>query len=61
MFISANTGHASEAFTQAQKDWQEGMQQMRSALAIGVQRLNQIHDTYKLGDAKGAALFGGQV
>lgn len=34
---------------------------MRSALAIGVQRLNQIHDTYKLGAAKGAALFGGQM
>jgi WXG100 family type VII secretion target len=61
VFISSNTGDAADAFTHAQADWQAGIAQMQAALAVGIQRINEIHDTYKLGDARGAALFQGHV
>jgi WXG100 family type VII secretion target len=55
-FIEANTGSARDAFVKAQQDWQAGIQEMQRALTVGIQRLNDIHDTYRLGDAHGAAL-----
>jgi uncharacterized protein YukE len=61
VFISSNTGQTADAFVTARNDWQAGMAKMQSALALGIQRINEIHDTYKLGDAHGAALFQGHV
>jgi uncharacterized protein YukE len=61
VFITSNTGETADSFVTAKADWQAGMAEMQSALGVGIQRLNDIHDTYKLGDAHGAALFQGHV
>lgn len=60
-YIGANSGDAQAAFVQAQSEWNAGIDAMRAALADATGRLDRIHDTYRLGDARGASLFGGNV
>jgi WXG100 family type VII secretion target len=59
--IQANAGGARDAYRAAQAQWNMGIEEMRSALSSASTSLDNIHDTYKLGDAHGAALFGGHV
>lgn len=61
VFIDRNEGEAKLAFVNAQQKWEAGIQQMNAALAQGANSINEIHDAYRLGDARGAALFGGHV
>ncbi|HWS31760.1 MAG TPA: WXG100 family type VII secretion target [Actinoplanes sp.] len=61
VYIGANSGDAQQAFVNAQAEWNNGIDLMRQALAQAQGRLDQIHDSYRLGDVKGAALFGGSV
>ncbi|MFJ8690782.1 WXG100 family type VII secretion target [Micromonospora wenchangensis] len=60
-YVNANSGDTREAFTAAQTKWNTGINEMRQALADASSRLDQIHDNYRLGDARGAALFQGNV
>ncbi|MEH1016724.1 WXG100 family type VII secretion target [Micromonospora sp. CPCC 206060] len=56
-FAAANNGQAPEAYKAAQQLWNQGQQEMRAALAIGQQRLQEITQNYVLGDNRGAAIF----
>ncbi|GIG03083.1 WXG100 family type VII secretion target [Catellatospora citrea] len=60
-FISTNSGGASDSFRAAQAQWNQGYQEMQASLARGATAINEIHDIYRMGDARGASLFGGQV
>jgi WXG100 family type VII secretion target len=60
-FITSNTGAAADAFINARAKWQAGIMEMEAALTVASQRINEIHNTYRLGDARGAALFQGHV
>ncbi|BCL13675.1 WXG100 family type VII secretion target [Micromonospora sagamiensis] len=56
-FAAANNGQAPEAYKAAQQLWNQGQQEMRAALAMGQQRLQEINSNYQLGDNRGAAIF----
>jgi ESAT-6 family protein len=60
-FIAANAGNAAESYTAAQTTWNNGLQQMRSALDRGAVAIDNIRDNYHIADSKGASLFGGSV
>ncbi|KJE19673.1 hypothetical protein FF36_06041 [Frankia torreyi] len=58
LFIQANAGAAPENYTLAQQQWNKGQQDMELSLAVGRQKLEEIHNQYLLGDRKGASVFG---
>ncbi|GAB3156671.1 hypothetical protein GCM10027290_54890 [Micromonospora sonneratiae] len=58
-FIVANNGQAPDTYAAAQRLWEQGQLEMRQALAMGQQRLQEITQTYIHGDNRGAAVFGG--
>lgn len=60
-YIAVNDGRTQEAFVTARDNWRLGITQMNKSLADAKVRLDGIHDTYRLGDARGAALFQGHV
>ncbi|SNQ46306.1 conserved hypothetical protein [Frankia canadensis] len=57
-FITANEGQAPANYTLAQQQWNKGQVDMNAALALGKQRLEEIHNEYVLGDNRGANVFG---
>ncbi|MGF7239063.1 MAG: hypothetical protein ACQSGP_29530 [Frankia sp.] len=58
LFIQANNGSAPDHYTTAQQLWNKGQQDMELSLAVGKQKLEEIHNQYVLGDKKGALVFG---
>jgi uncharacterized protein YukE len=61
VFIDRNEGDAKASFVDAQRRWEAGIAQMKEALAQGAVSINDIHNAYRLGDVRGASLFGGGV
>ncbi|CAO5234373.1 WXG100 family type VII secretion target [Frankia sp. AgKG'84/4] len=57
-FIAANEGQAPANYSLAQQQWNKGQADMNAALALGRQRLQEIHNEYVLGDGRGANVFG---
>ncbi|CAO5147345.1 ESAT-6 family protein [Frankia sp. AiPs1] len=57
-FTAANSGQAPENYGLAQIQWNKGQTEMNAALALGKQRLEEIHNEYVLGDNRGASVFG---
>src|SRR5688500_2559010 len=60
-FISANAGGAATEYENAQKTWNQGLDQMRLALNSGATAIDNIRDTYQIADTKGSALFQGNI
>jgi WXG100 family type VII secretion target len=60
-YAQENSGATAESFGDAQAVWEQGMQEMNAALAVGKQKLDSIVENYHLADVKGASLFGGNV
>lgn len=58
LFIAANAGAAPENYTMAQQQWNKGQADMEMSLAVGKQKLEEIHHEYVLGDRRGANVFG---
>lgn len=56
-YINANSGETKDAFAHAQATWNAGMTRMHDSLGNARQRLDEIHDSYQLGQAHGAQLF----
>ncbi|WP_261570777.1 WXG100 family type VII secretion target [Frankia gtarii] len=61
LFIAANAGNAPENYAAAQTQWNQGQQDMEVSLAVGMQKLEEIHNEYVLGDRKGANVFGSLI
>jgi WXG100 family type VII secretion target len=56
-YVNANSGGTRDAFEHAQTTWNNGMRAMHASLGNAKQRLDEIHDSYQLGQAHGAQLF----
>jgi WXG100 family type VII secretion target len=56
-YRGSNTGQTSEAFQAAQAKWHAGVQEMNQALANGARALDDISNTYRITDQKGASSF----
>lgn len=61
LFINTNHGGTSESFQRAQSLWNEGMAEMNASLDNGANAIDRIRENYQVADAKGAALFQGNV
>ncbi|NBE80121.1 WXG100 family type VII secretion target [Micromonospora rubida] len=56
-FTVANNGQAPEAYAAAQAQWNQGQIEMKAALGVGQQRLQEIIHAYVNGDNRGTAIF----
>lgn len=57
-FLQANSGQTLDAYATAQHAWTQGQSEMRRALLLGQQRLEEIVHAYVAADTKGAGVFG---
>ena len=60
-YARENAGETANSFNVAKQTWEQGMNEMNQALALGKQKLDGIVENYQLSDVKGAALFQGTV
>ncbi|WP_327000713.1 WXG100 family type VII secretion target [Dactylosporangium sp. NBC_01737] len=60
-FENANNGNAVVGYQGAQTMWNDAMGRMDAAVLAAQSALHNIHDQYRLGDNKSAAMFNGLV
>jgi len=58
-FLVHNAGMATVSYTDAQRQWDAGVQRMHHAIGNASAALIRIHENYDFGDRRGAAMFGG--
>ena len=60
-FLAANQSVTADTYHEAQAKWDQGQQEINTALAQGIIALNEIHREYILGDAKGTNVMQGNL
>lgn len=58
-FLQANSGQTLDAYASAQHLWNQAQSEMSQALLTGQRHLQEIVQTYRAADSRGAAAFGG--